>query len=168
MTRDETYLFDVGPIALAHAATPVSEVALEYVREAIQGRMRAIIPHPAVIGAHHILRNVYRIKNETASDLMMNLLSAKSIEWFKNISESMIRRGLETAGIYNIQGWDGYYASIAKETDTDVVLTIDKDDFDTLPFVETEPVLNNEQMAELNSFLDELKGVNTGDRDMID
>ena len=60
--NDGSVLFDVGVIALAHAGTPVSEPALEYVREAIHGDLNAIVPYAAVIGAHHILRGVYRIQ----------------------------------------------------------------------------------------------------------
>ena len=53
------YLFDVSLIALAHAGTPVSEPALQYVRQAVEGQIDAVVPHAALIGAQHTLRNVY-------------------------------------------------------------------------------------------------------------
>ena len=56
---DGPYLFDVGVTALAHARTPVSGTALEYVRRAIRGEITAIVPHASLVGAHHVLTGVY-------------------------------------------------------------------------------------------------------------
>ena len=51
----DTYLFDVGVIALAHTDAPVRDAALEYVRDAITEAIDAVVPYPAVISAHAVL-----------------------------------------------------------------------------------------------------------------
>lgn len=53
------YLFDVGVIALAHTDTPVRDAALSYVRDAINGEIDAVVPYPALLGAHAVLTTYY-------------------------------------------------------------------------------------------------------------
>ena len=154
---DGPVLFDVGVIALAHAETPVSEPALEYVREAIHGDLNAIVPYAAVIGAHHILRGVYRIPRETASKLLSNFLDARQIHWHRTFSESEIRSALAVAGENNIDGWDGYYATVARGAGVSTVLTLDSD-FDRPAGVEAEVILSRSEFAELDQFISELAG----------
>lgn len=72
---DGPYLFDVSLVALAHAGTPVSDPALDYVRRAVAGDVDAVVPHPVLVGAHHTLRNVYRFSNAEASRLLAGFLT---------------------------------------------------------------------------------------------
>lgn len=152
---DEPVLFDVGVIALAHAGTPVSEPALEYVREAIHGDLDAVVPYAAVIGAHHILRGVYRISRKTATELLSNVLDARRIHWHGTLSESEVRSALSVAGENNIDGWDGYYATVARKTGVSTVVTLDTD-FDRPDGVEAEIVLSRSEFDELDRFIGEL------------
>jgi hypothetical protein len=57
---DGSYFFDVGGVALAHAKTPVSETAISYVIDAIEGTIDAAVPYPALFGAHAVLTNYCR------------------------------------------------------------------------------------------------------------
>ncbi|MDL5360854.1 type II toxin-antitoxin system VapC family toxin [Halalkalicoccus sp. NIPERK01] len=155
--NDDPVLFDVGVIALAHAGTPVSEPALEHVREAIHGDLDAIVPYAAVIGAHHVLRGVYRIPRETATKLLANFLDARRIHWHRTLSESEIRSALAVAGETNIDGWDGYYATVAREAGVSKVLTLDSD-FDRPNGIDAEVILSRSEFAELDRFIDELSG----------
>ena len=82
----EPYLFDAGVIALAHADTPVQENALEYIRDAVAGEINAIVPRPAVLGAHHVLRNHLGYSNTEASQLLQNFLRAKRIHSQRRLS----------------------------------------------------------------------------------
>ena len=52
------YLFDVGVIALAHTDAPVRDAALSYVRRAMAGEIEAVVPYPALVGAHTVLTAV--------------------------------------------------------------------------------------------------------------
>lgn len=155
--RDEPVLFDVGVIALAHAETPVSEPALEYVREAIHGDLDAIVPYAAVIGAHHVLRGVYRVPRETVTDLLSNFLDARRIHWHGTLSESEVRSALAIAGENNIDGWDGYYAIVSREAGASTVLTLDTD-LDRPDGIEAEVILSRSEFTELDRFIDELSG----------
>ena len=46
------YLFDVGAIALAHTDAPVRDAALSYVRRAIAGEIKAVVPYLALTDTH--------------------------------------------------------------------------------------------------------------------
>lgn len=150
---DGPYLFDVGVIALAHAATPVQENALGYVREAIAGDIEAIVPRAAVLGAHHVLRNHLGYSNREASRLLRNFLRASRIHWHDGLSESLVGDGLSRAGESNVEGWDGYYAQVAIEEGANTVLTID-DDFERFSQFRTEVILSPDEFSQLNRFLD--------------
>jgi predicted nucleic acid-binding protein len=157
--RQNTYLFDVGVIALSHAHTPVSGPAFDYLKAAIKGEIIGIIPNTAVLGAHHVLRNNYHIKNSVASDLLRNLQTARSLEWHETVSFDTITAALRTSGEANIEAWDAYYAEVAEETGTDLILTLD-DDFERVG-VNCEVILEESEFEELSEFMEDLDGIRT-------
>lgn len=148
------YLFDVGVVALAHADTPVSDQPLRRVRQAVRGELDAVVPYTAVVGAHHVMTQVYGIPVSDASALLTNFTDARRIEWYDDAAPAVA--GLETAANLGIDGWDGYYVEVARETNADGVLTID-DDFEKTG-LETCVLLNDKEFAELNEYIRSLGG----------
>jgi predicted nucleic acid-binding protein len=148
----DPYLFDVGVIALAHTQAPGRDAALSYIREAVAGEIDAIVPYPAVLGAHNVLTTYYGRSNEDASRLLQNFMDSKRIHWAERISEDTVRDGFDQAQTANIGGWDGYYAQIAIEEGVNTVLTLD-DDFERFDEFTTEVILSPEEFRKLNEFL---------------
>jgi predicted nucleic acid-binding protein len=146
------YLFDVGVIALAHTASPVRDSALSYVRDAIAGDIDAVVPYPALFGAHAVLTTYYGHSNADASRLLQNFMDAKRIHWYDGMSEDVVRDGFSRASDANVGGWDGYYARVAIDEGVNTVLTID-DDFERFDAFETEVILSAAEFGELNEFL---------------
>jgi predicted nucleic acid-binding protein len=149
------YLFDVSLIALAHAGTPVSEPALQYVRQAVEGQIDAVVPHAALIGAQHTLRNVYRFSNAEAARLMTQFRDARRIHWYEDMPERLLRESLDLAGIKNIDGWDGYYGAAAQREGVETILTLD-DDFERVTDVTCEVLLDTEQFQTLTDYIESL------------
>lgn len=152
---DGPYLFDVSVIALAHAGTPVSDPALQYVRQALGGEISAVVPHAALIGAQHILRRVYRYSWDDAAQLIGNFRGGKRIYWYDSIPEPVFRDGLAVSGAENIDGWDGYYAAVARSEGVETVLTLD-DDFQRVDDVACEVILSDQQAQQLNTYIQSL------------
>lgn len=150
---DGPYLFDVGVIALAHTEAPVRDAALSYVQDAIAGEINAIVPYPAVFGAHTILTTYYGRSNADASRLLENFMDAKRIHWYDQMPEETVRGGLSLARTANVNGWDGYYAQVAIDEGANTLLTID-DDFDEFEEFTTEVILSPKEFRVLNDFLD--------------
>ncbi|WP_254831429.1 type II toxin-antitoxin system VapC family toxin [Haloglomus salinum] len=146
------YLFDVGVIALAHTEAPVREAALSYVRDAITGDIEAVVPYPALIGAHTVLTTYYGRSNADASRLLQNFMDAKRVHWYDGMPDGVVRGGFSRAGDANVDGWDGYYAQVAISEGVNTVLTID-DDFERFDAFDTEVILTAEEFATLNDFL---------------
>ncbi|MUV59422.1 hypothetical protein [Halobacterium sp. CBA1126] len=146
------YLFDVGVIALAHTETPVRDAALSYVRDAIAGDIDAVVPYPAVVGAHTVLTTYYGHSNANASRLLRNFMDAKRIHWYDGMHEAVVRDGFSRAGDANVDGWDGYYAQVATDEGVNTVLTID-DDFERFDAFATEVILSPDEFRTLNEFL---------------
>jgi len=150
---DGPYLFDVGVVALAHAGTPVSETALSYVKGAIEGTIHAVVPYPALFGAHVVLTNYYGLSTHDASRLMANFADSSRIHWYDEMPESTVRDGFDLAATHNIDGWDGYYARVAIEEGVETILSLD-DDFEDVDGVTSEIVLSSEEFAALNEYID--------------
>jgi predicted nucleic acid-binding protein len=148
------YLLDVGVIALAHTDAPVRDAALDYVRAGIAGEIDAVVPYPAVIGAHAVLTTHYGRSNADASRLLENFLDAKRIRWYGTLSEAVVRDGFARASEANVGGWDGYYAAVAAAEGVNTVVTID-DDFERFEGFETTVILSPSQFRELNRYLGE-------------
>lgn len=148
------YLFDVGVIALAHADTPVRDAALPYVRDAIAGDIDAVVPYPALFGAHTVLTAHYGLSNADASGLLENFMDAKRVHWYDGMPDDVVRRGFSRSSEANVNGWDGYYAQVAIDEGVSTVLTID-DDFERFDAFETEVILSPDEFRELNRFLGE-------------
>ena len=149
---DGPYLFDVGVTALAHAGTPVSEPALSYVRQAITGDLEAIIPYTSVIGAQHVLSNVYGFSNTDSSRILQRFTEARRIHWYDDIGEQTVQKGLEIAANVNIEGWDGYYAHAARSEGAEKILTIDRD-FERVDGIDVEIILTQSEFRSLNDYL---------------
>jgi len=147
------YLFDVGVIALAQTDAPVRDVALSYVQDAVAGEIDAVIPYPALLGAHHVLTTYYGRSNADASRLLGNLMDAARIHWYDRLPEAVVRGGFDHAGTANIDAWDGYYTQVAIAEGVNTVLTID-DDFERIDAFKTEVILSRQEFRELNQFLD--------------
>jgi len=101
------YLFDVGVIALAHTAAPVRDSALSYVQDAIAGDIDAVVPYPALFGAHTVLTTYYGRSNADASRLLQNFMDAKQIHWYDRMPEDIVLGGFSQASKANVGGWDG-------------------------------------------------------------
>ena len=146
------YLFDVGVIALAHSSAPVRDTALSYVREGVAGEIDAVVPYPALFGAHTVLTTYYGYSNEDASRLLQNFMDASRIHWSDRMPQDVARGGLSRAREANVGGWDGYYAQVAIDEGVNTMLTID-DDFERFDAFETEIILSPDEFAELDDFL---------------
>lgn len=149
---DGSYLFDVGVIALAHSQSPVADTALSYIRQAVAGEIDAVVPTTAVIGAHNVLTTHYDISNRRASELMENFTSAQRIDWYGDVSHEVVSAGFSLAAEHNIDGWNGYYAAVARETGVETLLTID-DDFESIPDLNATVILSPAEFATLNEYL---------------
>lgn len=149
----DPYLFDVGVIALAHTEAPVRDAALSYIREAIAGDIDAVVPYPALVGAHTVLTTYYGRSNEDASRLLQNFMDAKRIHWYDGMSEDVVYDGFSRASDANVDGWDGYYAQVAIEEEVNTVVTID-DDFERFDAFDTEVILSPDEFVQLNRFLE--------------
>ncbi|WP_255192541.1 hypothetical protein [Natronobeatus ordinarius] len=147
------YLFGVGVIALAHTETPVRDAALSYVRDAIAGEIEAVVPYPALFGAHTVLTTYYGQSNTDASRLLQNFMDAKRIHWYDRMPDDVVRGGFSRSSDANVNGWDGYYAHVAIDEGVNTVLTID-DDFERFDEFDTEIILSPAEFSELNQFLE--------------
>ena len=147
------YLFDVGVIALAHTDAPVRDVALSYVRDAIVGEVDAVVPYPALLGAHTVLTAYYGRSNAEASQLLGNFVDAKRIHWYDRTDEATVRDAFNRARTANVGGWDGFYAQVAIDEGVNTVLTLD-DDFERFDAFATEVILSPDQFEELNEYLE--------------
>lgn len=148
----ERFLFDVGVVALAHSRTPMSGTALGYVRDAVRGDLDAVVPYSALFGAHHVLDRNYGFSRDEATHVLTNFLGARRVHWYDGPNGSDTQYGLDLAGEHNIEGWDGYYAHVARVTDATTVVSLD-DDFERVDGLSVEIPLTDEEHDTLHEYL---------------
>lgn len=149
---DGPVLFDVGVVALAHSRTPMSGTALGYVRDAIHGDLDAVVPYQALFGAHHVLNRDYGLSRAEATRVLTNFLGARRVRWYAGPNGSDAQHGLDLAGEHNIEGWDGYYAHVARTTGATTVVTLD-DDFERVDGLTVEVPLSVNERERLHEYL---------------
>lgn len=145
-------LFDVGVVALAHSGTPMGGTALGYVRDAIRGKIDAVVPYSVLVGAHHILHLDYGLSRAEASYVLTNFADARRVRWYAGPGGPDIREGLDLAGEHNIDGWDGYYAHVARETGATTVVGLDND-FERVTGLSVEIPLTGDERKRLHEYL---------------
>ena len=131
----------------------MSDTALSYVRRAIAGEIEAVVPYPALFGAHTVLTTYYGRSNAEASQLLGNFVDAKRIHWYDRTDEATVRDAFNRARTANVGGWDGFYAQVAIDEGVNTVLTLD-DDFERFDAFATEVILSPDQFEELNEYLE--------------
>lgn len=132
----------------------MSDTALEYVRQAVYGDLDAVVPYAAVYGAHHVLCAVYNFAVHEATHVLTNFLAAGEIHWYAGPNASESRTGLDVAGEHNIDGWDGYYATVARETSTETIITVDTD-FDRIDGLDAVIPLSEEEREQFTTFFED-------------
>ena len=149
---EDPVLFDVGAVALAHSGTPMSGTALKYVRDAVHGDLDAVVPYQALFGAHHILNRDYHFSREDATYVLTNFLGSRQVSWYAGPNGSDTQHGLHIAGGHNIEGWDGFYAHVARSTDATTLVTLD-DDFERVNDLSIEIPLTDDEGEQLDEYL---------------
>ena len=149
---DEPVLFDVGVVALGHSGAPMSGTALAYIRAAVHGELDAVVPYTVLVGAHHILRLDYGFSRAEATYVLTNFLDARQVRWYTGPTGTDCREGLALAGEHNIDGWDGYYAHVARVTGASIVVGIDND-FERVEGLTVEIPLTDDERTHLHEYL---------------
>lgn len=145
------YLFNVGVIALAHSSAPVRNTA-PYVRESVTGAIDAVVPYPALFGAHTVLTTYYGYSNRDASLLIQNFMDVSRINWYDRMLQDVVRGCFSRASEANGSGRDEYYAQVAIDESVTTVLMID-DESKRFQSFKTEVILSPDESAEVNNFL---------------
>ena len=130
----------------------MSGTALGYVRDAVYGDLDAVVPYQALFGAHHVLNRDYGLSRAEATRVLENFLGARHVHWYAGPNGSDTKRGLDLAGEHNIEGWDGYYAHVARTTGATTVITLD-DDFERVEGLSVEIPLTETEREQLHKYL---------------
>lgn len=83
---------------------------------------------------------------------MQNFMDAKQIHWYGKTAESSVQAGFTLAAESNIEGWDGYYAQVAREEGIETILTLD-DDFKQIDGFTAKVILSPKEFVTLNQYL---------------
>ena len=119
-------IVDVSIIVMAHFDNPAKISALNFLRDVLKFKIRALIPATAFIGAYHILTNYLNVPRKDVRDALIATLSTKSKAIYEDVLIVDAIEAIEYAAIYRIESWDGYIVTLAKKFGTGTIYTIDK------------------------------------------
>ena len=118
----------------------------------MRGEIDAVVPYSVPIGAHHILTLDYGFSRAEATYILTNFADARQVHWYAGPGDPDIREGLGLAGEHNIDGWDGYYAHVARATGATTVVGLD-DDFERVAGLSVEIPLTATERERLHEYL---------------
>jgi len=147
---------DVGIIVIAHVDNPARIEALNFLKKVLSWEIRAIIPVSAFLGGYHILTRYLKVPRLEAKRALIKTLEIESPAFYEDIKVEAAIDGLEYAATYNIESWDGYLISIAREFNTSIIYAIDKD-FKKVPGITLINPISKRTMESYHKWLSNLR-----------
>ena len=117
---------DVGPIVISHCENPAKEAMTSFLGDVLSGKIPALIPVTAFLGAYHILTRYLKIRREDALLALEETLNIDSPAFYEGITRTEVKNALKIASINNIESWDGFLINLARSFNTRVIYTIDQ------------------------------------------
>ncbi|MEX2682650.1 MAG: hypothetical protein Q6373_013700 [Candidatus Sigynarchaeota archaeon] len=147
-------MIDVGPVVIAHCNNPAKASAVAFLQKVLVGKVRALLPVTAFLGAYHILTRYLKVTRHDAVLALEKTLAVDSPAFYETITREEAKNALTISSINKLESWDGYVINIAREFDTRILYSIDKklekDDFKVIiPIPEAELKLYHEWVKEL-------------------
>ncbi|MEX2730127.1 MAG: hypothetical protein Q6353_022995 [Candidatus Sigynarchaeum springense] len=147
-------VIDVGPVVIAHCNNPAKASAVAFLQKVLVGKVRALLPVTAFLGAYHILTRYLKVTRHDAVLALEKTLAVDSPAFYETITREEAKNALTISSINKLESWDGYVINIAREFDTRILYSIDKklekDDFKVIiPIPEAELKLYHEWVKEL-------------------
>ena len=140
-------IVDVGIVVIAHVTNPARDEAINFLKRVFVGEINAIIPTSAFLGGYHILTRYLKVPRLDAKQSLMATLKVNAPVFYEDIKIEHVMDSLEYAAVYNIESWDGYLISLAKDFDAHTIFTIDRD-FRKIPgLLIINPISNNAMKA---------------------
>ncbi|MBN2150963.1 MAG: hypothetical protein JW839_05945 [Candidatus Lokiarchaeota archaeon] len=147
-------VIDVGPIVIAHCNNPVKSSMVTFLQNVLVGKIRALLPVTAFLGAYHVLTRYLRVARHDAVLALEKTLAVESPAFYETVTREEAKSALTISSINKLESWDGYVINIAREFGTRLIYSIDKklekDDFKVIiPIPDAELKLYHEWVKKL-------------------
>ncbi|MEQ9715159.1 MAG: type II toxin-antitoxin system VapC family toxin [Candidatus Asgardarchaeia archaeon] len=149
-------IVDVGIIVIAHVDNPARSEALNFLKKVLLREIRAIIPISAFLGAYYILTKYLKVPRLDAKRSLIRTLEVETPSFHEDIKVENVIDALDYAATYNIESWDGYLISLAKDFNTDIIYSIDEN-FKKVPGIVLINPISDEKMKEYHKWISNLK-----------
>lgn len=154
---------DVGIIAIALIENPAQNDALSVLEDALRERIKVLIPLSVILGAYHVLVEVYRSDEKEVTNRLLNLLKARKIMWYETIKKDRVDPILEMASEKHVESWDAYLISIMEDFGIKTIYTTDLKDFSKFPQFDSINPISEENWDKYTKWFEEkIKKVSPG------
>ena len=133
---------DVGVLVPPCFDNPLKEESVDFLRNVLLARVRAIIPVSVVVEAYHVVTNYLGISRLSARSVLLNLLKTESRAFYPEIDTDLASTALDYATTYRVESWDGYLIALARKFGARVIFSLDEELGETLK-LQKEPELPN-------------------------
>lgn len=121
-----TGIVDVGIIAIAHFENPAREKAFKFLSKVLRGEKKCLIPLTTFLGAYHVMTEYLGVVQTQAERALRKTVETRSPSFYENIGHENVLDALSSACDYNVESWDGYLISLAKQHEAPLIYTIDE------------------------------------------
>lgn len=121
-----TGIVDVGIIAIAHFKNPAREKAFKFLSKVLRGEKKCLVPLTTFLGAYHVMTEYLGVIRTQAERALRKTVETRSPSFYESVGHENVLDALSSACDYNIESWDGYIISLAREYEASLIYTIDE------------------------------------------
>lgn len=148
-------VLDVGILAIAHFKNPARKEAFNFLSEVLRGERKCIIPLTTFFGAYHILTEYLGVDETECERSLRKTVWTKSSSFYEDVTPDQVLDALSFASGYNIESWDGYLVSLAKEFGAPIIYTTDRELSERVSGIEGTNPIPQDVFSEYKRWLEE-------------
>jgi len=147
---------DVSIILVSLFENPLRNSALDFLEKVLANKISAAIPTSTFLGAYHIAINCLLCPKDLVAKEIKETLKFAFPCLIEDISLEVVNEAIDIAVSYNIESWDGYLVSLARNLRASIIYSLDRD-FQKVPDISLVIPFNEEELMEYHKWLKKLK-----------
>jgi predicted nucleic acid-binding protein len=117
---------DVGIVLVSLFNNPLRNDAIGFIGEVLSRRNLAAIPTSIFLGAYHIATRYLHCPKDLIAREIKETLSIPSPAFVEDVSIETVKEAVDIAMAHDIESWDGYLVSLARDFKAPVIYSLDE------------------------------------------
>lgn len=112
---------------MAHFVNPAQGEAFGFLSGVLRGKQKCLVPLTTFLGAYHVMTEYLAVSRTQCERALRKTIETRSPSFYGDVTRENILDALSSASDYNVESWDGYLISLAKEFEAPIIYTMDEE-----------------------------------------